>query len=710
MEILCFVAGMLFYYKHNIYLYFFLLASVLFRPKITFILAFIFALIWGALHTILVQPKIISDNLYGKTLLIKGKIVSLPKANSTKTQFVLKPDVYSPILVNCYKNCSNVEINQYVIAKLKLRKPRNYLNPGGFDYVDFLNARHIFWLASSNSITILDTNTDLKNISVIRSKLKSNLENTHISQRSLAIVQALTIGFSSNLTENDWKLFRRTGTIHLLVISGAHIGFVAGFVFLLINFLWSRSSDLCLIMPSVNVASICAILVACSYSLLAGFSVSVQRAFIGCLLVFGRNFFKRKFISWQVWRIAIFTCVIYEPHYVLFPGFYLSFIAVAILYVVGSYFKVNKFYKTIILQLSCLIGLLPFTLYWFSYASINGFFANLVAIPLVGFIIVPLSLIFLISTIFFNSILFGNFVSSIIDLLFWYLHLIDNYLNFNLEFSISLYGVLCFVLMIFIGLVYPVKSLRLVFLFLLCVFILPKSHRVRNNEARIDVLDVGQGLAVFIRTHKHALIYDTGGKFYHGKDLAELVISPYLKSLNIKSIDMLIVSHPDLDHRGGLPTLEKDFKVQKLVVNNPKYYKRGENCHTLKQWTWDGVEFKFLPISTNYRKRNNDSCVLLIKTMAKSILLPGDLERDAERFLVNKYSHTLKADYLIVPHHGSKTSSSLEFLQMVSPKYAIFSYGYNNRYHFPDSTVVARYNNLHIKTFNTADGGMITIN
>lgn len=710
MEILCFVAGMLFFYKPNICVFLVLLACILFRPKVTIILAFFFALGWAYLHNMSINYKATSENLDGKTLIIQGQIVSVPKVTSARIQFILKTQDIALTLVNCYKNCANVEINQYIKAQIKFRKPRNYLNPGGFDYVEFLKARHIDWIGSCNNIKLLVNNKNSSSLSTVRNRLKNKLENIDLNYKTLAIIQALTIGVTNNLIEEDWKLFRRTGTIHLLVISGAHIGFVAGFVFYIANFLWSRVPRLSLLLPSISFGSTCAIIAAFSYALLAGFSVSVQRAFIACLLIFSRNFLQLKFTSWQIWRLALFVCLIYEPHYVLFPGFFLSFIAVAILFISSKYFITsNKFLKSIILQLACLIGLLPFTLYWFEYASINGFFANLIAIPLVGFIIVPFSLIFLISVFWINSAWLSKFVSSVVDLLYWYLNFIDKNLNFNLELHFTIYMTLTFILIVLIGLIYSVKSLRLSMICLCCSLILPKFNKLNENEALIDILDVGQGLAVLIKTAKHIVLYDTGGKFYHGKDLGELVIVPYLKILGIKYIDMLIVSHPDLDHRGGLSTIEKSFKVKKLVINDPQYYKRGYNCHNFPEWSWDGLNFKFLAIRHDFSKKNNDSCVLLLQNKYKRILLTGDIERDAEKYLIKNYSNFLYADYLVVPHHGSKTSSSQEFLQAVKPKFAIFSYGYKNRYHFPSSEIVARYNNLQIKTLNTATQGMVTV-
>lgn len=714
MEILCFVAGMLFFYKKNIFLYLFLLFCLIFRPKITIILAFMLALLLGALHNSFLIPKISINFFDGQVLCLDGRIISIPKVTENKTQFILQAFNNMLILVNCYKNCSNLAINDVVNVKIKLRMPRNFSNPGGFDYVGFLNARHIYWVASGSDIKVLDANNAPNKFSnfvtIIRDKLKNKLERLDLNLKSLGMIEALSIGITTHLSENDWRLFRRTGTIHLLVISGAHIGFVAGLIFYITNFLWSRASRLCLYMPSIIFASICAIVFAFVYALLAGFGASVQRAFIACFFVFSRNFLKLKFTNWQIWRLGLISCLIYEPHYVLYPGFFLSFIAVAIIFIISEYFKVNKIYKTFIIQCSCLIGLLPFTLYWFNYASLNGFLANIIAIPLVGFCIVPLALLVLICSIWSNILWLNIFASKFIDLLYWYLNYIDKISNFNLELYLPIYATLCLLVMVGIVLIYPIKSLRLAFLGMLLIFILPKTKKLPSNTAQVDVLDVGQGLSVLVRTAKHILLYDTGGQFYRGKDLGELVVLPYLKALSVKSLDMIVISHPDLDHRGGLLTIENDLKVHKLVVNNPNYYKRGYNCHDYPSWNWDGVAFQFLSIEKKFRKKNNDSCVLLIKTPKSKILLTGDIELEAEKYLLNKYHNLLAVDYLVVPHHGSKTSSSYRFLRMVNPKYAIFSYGFNNKYHFPSSIVMTRYSKLKIKTFNTAEYGMITIN
>lgn len=548
----------------------------------------------------------------------------------------------------------------------------------------------------------------------------------------MAIIKALTIGITNDIAENDWKLFRRTGTIHLLVISGAHIGFVAGLIFLITKFLWSRSSGLCLWLPSMVFGSICGICSAIIYAMLAGLSVSVQRALFACFFVFSKNFIKVKFSNWQIWRLGLISCLIYEPHYILYPGFFLSFIAVAVIFIASRFFQGGKYLKTFVIQFACLLGLLPFTLYWFNYASLTGFFANLVAIPLVGFLIVPLALLLTLTSLFTNFLYLHILVNKLIDYLFWYLNYIDKISKYNIELFLPIYATLSLLMIMGICLLYPLKSLKVLLFCLIVCFLLPKAHTIKTNKAQIDVLDVGQGLSVLIRTSKHILLYDTGGKFYQGKDMGELVILPYLKTLRVQKLDMVIISHPNINHRGGLETIQKTLFVDTLVINHsfkkkpstksacnsnsaagcdrgPVKFGKIFNCHYYPRWNWDGVEFQFLPINKKFRKKNNNSCVLLIKSAQQSMLLTGDIEQEAEKYLLKKYAKILSVDYLVVPHHGSKTSSSLAFLKMVNPKSAIFSYGNKNKYNFPSKNVVKTYSDRKVKIFSTAQHGMIKV-
>ena len=709
MEILCFFAGVLFCYTHNLFICLILCAVLLIKPRLKLIIFFLIALIWGLMHESLYKTQRLGDNLDNQVVSVTGLISTVPTTSNRKTKFYLRSSDFGMLLVSCYRDCERLELNQVITADVKLRKPRNFNNPGGFDYVSFLRARHVYWLASIKKFSVISQQKHYNWLLYTRHNIGEHINKLKLDKQTLGILKALTIGITDGLDTHDWLLFRNTGTIHLLVISGAHIGFITSLIFLLIKLIWSRIGNLALVVSSNQVASVLALLIAVIYGGLAGFSVSVQRALIACGFLLSRNFLPVKFSNWQAWRSAIIVTLLLEPHSVLLPGFYLSFIAVAVLLLGNKFFAFSGMAKGLVLQACCLIWLMPFTLYWFSYGSINSFIANLVAIPLVGFIIVPLCLVYLSLSWLPDYSVLGFLLDNLVRLLYFYLHFVESSLPINFTQYLSIYTLLSILLIFICILSYTGRGFRVTFISLLFVLYFPKNTKVPFANAKIDILDVGQGLAVIIRTAKHIAIYDTGGKFYLGKDMGEMVIIPYLRTLGIKRLDKVIISHPDLDHRGGLPSLSNAYKIDQLIVNNPKYYHQGYGCHDYPSWEWEGVKFEFLAIAKHIRKRNNDSCVLLVKSPQHSILLTGDIESGAEKYLLENHAKNLRADFLLVPHHGSKTSSSRDFISMVRPQAAFISYGLNNRYHFPHLKVTELYNMLNIPLSSTAKYGMISI-
>ena len=202
-------------------------------------------------------------------------------------------------------------------------------------------------------------------------------------------------------------------------------------------------------------------------------------------------------------------------------------------------------------------------------------------------------------------------------------------------------------------------------------------------------------------------MYDTGVKFYTGGDMGKLAILPYFRATGIKYLDKVVISHPDMDHRGGLESIEQQISIDELIVNNKQFYHRGTNCHHLGSWEWEGVRFRFLPITMPFEKTNNTCCVLQVLTRGGAVLLPGDIEKQAEQFLIKHYGKALQSSVLIVPHHGSKTSSSRQFIQQVAPQYAVISAGFDNRYHFPHPSTLKTFSNENITVLNTIDCGMV---
>ena len=231
-------------------------------------------------------------------------------------------------------------------------------------------------------------------------------------------------------------------------------------------------------------------------------------------------------------------------------------------------------------------------------------------------------------------------------------------------------------------------------------------------SAKFTLLDVGQGLASVLQTAHHVLVFDTGAKFGPGFNLGEAVVVPFLRSQGISKVDMMVISHGDNDHIGGAQSILSAMPVKQIVTSVPNRFKsRHANfCLEGEHWQWDGVKFRFLyPDKSHLGLDNNSSCVLRISVGKKHLLLTGDIEKTAEDSLLKQDGRYLRAQIIVAPHHGSKTSSSLDFLLKVRPKFVLFPVGYLNRYHFPSQQVLLRYQKLGAKLYRTDNDGAISL-
>lgn len=719
MEILCFCAGMVFFYTTSCYPLLLIAIALFFKARWQIVIWFLAAIFFAYWHQWVITDSRMPDAIILPNAILTGTISSIPTHTSSKVQFQFSlqslnhQPVSATVLLACYTHCPLFKTGQTWQLHAKLKKPENLGNPGHFNYKALLQSRHIVWTGYiKNGHSILLQNPPHPNsLLLVRERLAAMIEANITDKKAAAIVQALALGMTNQIGFSEWDLFRHTGTTHLMVISGAHIGLIAGLMYGLFCRLWSLSSRLCLYRPAMQVACIAGFISALGYGLLAGFAVPAQRASIAVFLMLLRYLYSRRFTGWQCWRYALFVVIVWEPHAVLLPGFYLSFLAVAVLMASSRRFYCRGIKKIIGLQLACLVGLMPLTLYWFDYGSVNGLIANMIAIPLVGYVIVPLSLLVLVLLPLMNISSLIACLTGLIKGLLVYLSWVNQISLVNIEYSLADFSImlslvaglstLCFL---------PIRALIPVSFVLIIAAWFPKSLTIASGEARIDVLDVGQGLAIVINTAKHSLIYDTGAAFYQGGDMAKMAIIPYLANIGIKTIDKLVISHPDLDHRGGLNSLEGRYAIGELVVDNVAFYHRGSNCHQYPAWDWDGVSFRFLPIKASFRDKNNSSCVLQIATKTQTMLLTGDIEALAEHYLMHTYGHLLASDFLVVAHHGSKTSSTPAFIEYVLPRFAIISAGFDNRYHFPHQQTLNTLQQKGSEILSTIDCGMVTVN
>lgn len=717
MDILCFFIGIFFAYSPHLYLLLALFAILFIDFRYRLLLFFLSGLLVALLHQCWVAPHKVEHHAVLSNAMIEGEIVSLPTENDGTVSFDFQVTKINNHPVKTRMHLSWYDAKKMIHAAetwqfvVKIKKPRNFYNPGSRDREQSFNAKHIQWVGYIKK----GTQQKKQNISrhpwlCFRDYLRQQISALAPDLQIAGVIEALTINHTQHISQEDWALFRRTGTVHLFGISGEHSALLFGFFFILSRFFWSFYTKGCLLVPAPAFASIVSFLFTLSYAFLAGFEPPVQRALVGCFLYSFRYIGLGCFTPWQVWRYALFGVLCLDPHAVFMQGFYFSFLAVLCLLLTHQRWSLKGYQKHLALQLSCLIGLFPLGLYWFSYGSINGFLANLFAIPLVGFLIVPLSLLLLLIHPFNGSWMLIKLLSCLIHWLYWGLAWIEHLAFVNIQYSLTATSALIALMGgLLLWILLPIQPFK-PFAFLWCIIpLFPSQSSVQYGDALVQILDVGQGLAVSVRTQHHTLLYDTGDLFFHGSDMGELVIVPFYQFNHIKIIDTIVISHPDKDHRGGLHSIEKQIPVKQLIVNDPEYYHRGIHCHHISAWDWDDVHFEFLPIQFPFKNKNNNSCVLQISTRQNRLLLTGDIEKEAEDYLVQQAMHRLKSDILVLAHHGSKTSSTLRFLLETAPRYAIASLGFDNRFHFPHKKTETTLKQLGIPFYRTDQCGMITL-
>ncbi|MEP6792066.1 MAG: DNA internalization-related competence protein ComEC/Rec2, partial [Ramlibacter sp.] len=525
---------------------------------------------------------------------------------------------------------------------------------------------------------------------------------------------ALVVGDQNAIDRADWDIFRATGVAHLMSISGLHITMFAWVAALVIGWLWRRSSRLCLAVPAQHAALLGGLALAAAYALFSGWGVPSQRtiwmlATVGLLRLSGRRW------PWpHVWLLACAVVLAIDPWAMLQAGFWLSFVAVGVLFAtdVGAQDGrpagvAARFASVFREQWVVTLALTPLTLLLFGQVSIVGLVANALAIPWVTLVVTPLAMA-------------GVIVPPLWDVAALAVQAMGLYLEWLASFPwatlsaptpplwAAAAGVLGGVV-----LAMPLPaSLRALGLPLLLPVLLWQAPRPPQGEFELLAADIGQGNAVVVRTAAHTLVYDTGPRFSRESDAGHRVLVPLLRSLG-ERVDTLMLSHRDIDHTGGAPavlamqpqatlisSIEDDHELQAL--------RKSTRCAAGQRWQWDGVDFEVLqPLAQDYETRNKSnamSCVLRIANGRQTALLVGDIEQPQEARLVAA-SAALKADVLLVPHHGSKTSSSEAFLDAVRPRIAIVQAGYRNRFGHPAEPVLARYEARQVEVIDSPHCG-----
>ena len=606
---------------------------------------------------------------------------------------------------------------------VRLKRPHGNLNPNGFDYEAYLFEQGVratgYVRANPGNIRLQTFVSSASNwVERLREDIRDRFLSTLGDAPYAGILVALTVGDQRAIDTRLWQVFSRTGLTHLMSISGLHITMVAGLAYWLSGFLWRRSAWLPLRLPAQQAAALGGLLVAFGYCVLAGFAVPAQRtlymlATVAIALAMRRTVSARHSLS-----LALLVVLLLDPWAVLAAGFWLSFSAVALLFYIGSGrlafgHWLAQWGRA---QWAMTVGMIPMLLALFQQFSLVSPLANAVAIPVVSFVITPLSLLatlpglaFLLWPAHWITAQLMALVGFLADTPWavWQQHAPPLWAT-----GVALLGSIWLLLPRGV----PARWVGLV-LFLPLLFALPP--RPNEGDARVTVLDVGQGLAVHVQTRTHDLIFDTGPAFSPDANSGNSIIVPYLRAAGVRHLDGLVVSHQDKDHSGGAESLLQSLPTDWLLSSLPDDYVRSVaplkriHCSDGQRWNWDGVAFTVLhPLAARYLdptpKTNDMSCVLRLVTTSGSLLLPADIEARDEEELLEQHRSELKSDVLLVPHHGSRTSSTVAFVQAVSSRIAVFPVGYRNRFGHPKDDVVERYRAAGEQLLRTDHDGAIS--
>jgi competence protein ComEC len=665
------------------------------------------------------------EDLLGQDVLVQGRIASLPQDRSGATRFLFRVDqarhegralpFRGLVRLSWYREAPEVRAGELWALRVRLKPPHGFANPGGFDYERWLfqqGIRATGYVRDGGDLRPLQDGPGPYWVDRWRQGLRDHLHSTLDGSPAGPVVLALVIGDRSGMTPDQWDTFTRTGTNHLVAISGLHVGLVATSLFFLGRWVWSRSTRLVLLLPAPRAGAIAALIGAFGYSALAGFAVSTQRALIMLVVVLAALFWSRTLRPATSIAFALAGVLLVDPAAVLSHGFWLSFGAVAaLLYALGNRLTDRSIWSRWgKAQWVVALGLLPLLLLSFGRTSLVAPMVNLVAVPLFSLVLLPLVL-----------------VSALADLttgigapLGWMAALLSRVMDLleaaaAWEWSaVSISGRPGWVwfagfagsLLLLSPRGLPGRWLGMP-MFLPLILIRPPAPV--QGEVWLRLLDVGQGLSAVLRTASHTLVYDTGPAYPSGFNTGSVVVLPYLREVGVDRINTLVLSHGDRDHSGGFAGLVSGIGIDDILAGEPREVQdhRVRGCRAGQGWSWDGVDFEMLhPVGAGL-SGNDSSCVLRVAADGMSLLLTGDIEHGVESELVETLGPDLRTTLLVAGHHGSATSSSQPFLEAVAPSWVLYSSGFANRYGFPSEEVRLRVAGLGASELVVAETGSV---
>jgi competence protein ComEC len=608
---------------------------------------------------------------------------------------------------------------------VRLKAPHGHINPHGFDYELWLwdqglQATGYVRNGPKDAPPQWLGHTWAHPVERLRQRVRSAIDSQVADRGTAGIVAALLVGDQAAIERGDWDVFRATGVAHLMAISGLHITGLAWLTALCAGWLWRRSdvwwprTPWSLWLPAPVAASACAALVALAYAVFTGWGVPAQRTVWMLGVVTLLRFYGLRWPLTQVWLTVCAVVLALDPWALMQAGFWLSFVAVGVLFASGVqepasslWAAVRRMWREQWLMSVCLA---PLSLLLFHQVSVVGLFANLLAVPWVTLVVTPLCMLGLLLPFAWDL------AAEALQGLVWLLKVGAglSWVQWSAPAAPLWAGAAALVGMGFWAMRVPMW-LRFFGVALVLPMLSWQTPRPAHGTFELVAADMGQGHAVLLRTATHSLIYDTGPRYSAETDAGQRVLVPLLRAWG-ERLDRIVISHQDSDHSGGAPAVMAMQPQADVLTSMPadhplQQLASMQRCERGQSWVWDGVQFEVLhPIAADYERKlkpNALSCVLRVSAANASAMLVGDIEAAQEQSLVQS-GLTLQADWLLVPHHGSATSSTQAFLEAVQPSVAIVQAGYRNRFGHPRPDVMKRYGDLGVQVFQSPRCGAST--
>jgi competence protein ComEC len=669
---------------------------------------------WAGWRAQLRMADVLPPSWQGVDLRIEGVVASLPERDSHGERFDfrveknLSPGAQVPTHIRLGwpgPEWTNTQIPQRLKAgerwqfTVRLKQPHGTANPDGFDHEAWLLQRNIratgYVREKAGQTRLGESGYALDRIQRLRERIRTGIGKALPAHPQAGVIAALVVGDQNAIPHENWRVYNRTGTSHLISISGLHITLFATLVGGMVYAVWRRVPALLLRLPARQAALVCGWLAALGYTLLAGFQVPAQRTLFMLTVLVAGLWLQRQLRPASLLLLALSVVLLLDPWAVLAPGFWLSFGAVAAMMwaVQGMLGHAGKLAAWARAQMAVTIALAPALLLLFHQVSLISPLANAFAIPVVSMGVVPLALA-------------GIIVAPLLQLAAWLMQGVESVLQWLSAFGWAAWALpapslwaLALSLAGAAWLLMPGLRARWLGGFMFLPLLFPSVTSPNAGTFEAEVLDVGQGTAILIRTAGHTLLYDTGPAL-GDNNAGDQIVLPRLRALGVTRLDALVLTHDDVDHTGGASAVMRDLTPGWLLTSLQEKHallKRPSlSCKRGQRWQWDGVQFEILnPPDYAYaqpeRSDNNKSCVLKISQGRQSLLLTADAERIGELEMTERVADSLPATVLVAGHHGSRTSSIDEFVEAVSPRQVVFTMGWKNRFGHPHPDVLRRF-------------------